>query len=131
MRKCNMLGAHFDSRQSDPALKRCPGNLDRQRVDKWLWHARVVRTRSAAAALAGAGLVRVNGVRIDAASWAVRSGDVITIALDRGVRVLKVLKFATRRDSSAMARGLYQELTLEPAPAPGLARSLAKVPSMR
>jgi ribosome-associated heat shock protein Hsp15 len=117
MRKCNTLGTHFDSRQTDFAQNRRPGNLDRQRVDKWLWHARVVRTRSAATALASAGLVRVNGVRIDAASRAVHPGDVITIALDRGVRVLKVLEFATRRGSSDMARGLYQELTLEAASA--------------
>ena len=40
--------------------------LDRQRIDKWLWHARVVRTRSAAAALAASGHVRVNGQRVDA-----------------------------------------------------------------
>ena len=46
-----------------------PGRtLDRQRIDKWLWHARVVRTRTAAAALAGSGHVRLNGARIDAAS---------------------------------------------------------------
>jgi len=61
----------------------------------------------------------------------VHPGDVITIALDRSVRVLKVLEFATRRGSSDMARGLYQELTLEAASAPGLACSLAKGPSMR
>jgi ribosome-associated heat shock protein Hsp15 len=35
--------------------------LDRQRLDKWLWHARVVRTRSAAAALAPTRHSRVNG----------------------------------------------------------------------
>jgi ribosome-associated heat shock protein Hsp15 len=105
--------------------------LDRQRIDKWLWHARVVRTRSAANALASAGLVRVNGVRIDAASRAVRLGDVITVPLDRGVRVLKVVKFAARRESFEMARGLYQELSREATPAPGSARSLAKAPSMR
>jgi ribosome-associated heat shock protein Hsp15 len=35
--------------------------LDRQRIDRWLWHARLVRTRGAAAALADAGYVRVNG----------------------------------------------------------------------
>ena len=46
--------------------------LDRQRIDKWLWHARVVRTRSAAAALCDAGLVRINGARID--SRAARCG---------------------------------------------------------
>ncbi len=40
---------------------------DRQRVDRWLWHARLVRTRVAAAALTEAGFVRVNGMRIDCA----------------------------------------------------------------
>ena len=65
--------------------------LDRQRIDKWLWHARVVRTRTAAAALAAAGHVRLNGARVDAPSRAVKAGDVVTVALDRTVRVLKVL----------------------------------------
>ena len=59
---------------------------DRQRIDKWLWHARLVRTRGAAAALAGSGHVRVNGARIDAPSRFVRIGDVITVALERTVR---------------------------------------------
>ena len=71
--------------------------MDRQRIDKWLWHARVVRTRSAAAALAASGHVRVNGERIDAPSRAVRSDDVVTVALDRTVRVLRVRRFAERR----------------------------------
>ena len=85
--------------------------MDRQRIDKWLWHARVVRTRSAAAALAGSGHVRVNGVRVDAASRPVRPGDVITVALDRRVRVLKVLGHAERRGSATEARPLYEDLS--------------------
>jgi ribosome-associated heat shock protein Hsp15 len=90
--------------------------LDRQRIDKWLWHARVVRTRSAAAALAGSGHVRVNGARVDAPSHPVRSGDVVTIALDRRVRVLKVLGHAERRGSAEDARPLYEDLSpMEPA----------------
>jgi ribosome-associated heat shock protein Hsp15 len=80
--------------------------LDRQRIDKWLWHARVVRTRSAAAALAASGHVRVNGQRIDAASRAVHVGDVVTVALDRTVRVLKVGGFAERRGAAESARAL-------------------------
>jgi ribosome-associated heat shock protein Hsp15 len=88
--------------------------LDRQRIDKWLWHARVVRTRSAAAALAASGHVRLNSQRIDAASQAVRAGDVVTIALDRSVRVLKVAGFAERRGSSDVARQTYEDLS--PAP---------------
>jgi ribosome-associated heat shock protein Hsp15 len=90
--------------------------LDRQRVDKWLWHARVVRTRSAAAALADAGLVRINGVRIDTSSRPVRPGDVVTIALDRKVRLLKVVGYAERRGSAEVARVLYEDLTPPPAP---------------
>ncbi len=98
--------------------------MDRQRIDKWLWHARVVRTRSQAAALAAAGYVRINGQRVDAPSRAVRPGDVITVALDRAVRVLRVVAFAERRGSADDARSLCE--TLEPAlpagrpPPPGL-----------
>jgi ribosomal 50S subunit-recycling heat shock protein len=83
---------------------------DRQRIDKWLWHARVVRTRSAAAALAAAGHVRINGQRIDAPSRAVRAGDVVTVALDRSVRVLKVLAFSERRGDAELARTLCRDL---------------------
>jgi ribosome-associated heat shock protein Hsp15 len=85
--------------------------LDRQRIDKWLWHARVVRTRSAAAALAASGHVRVNSQRVHAASHTVRAGDVVTVALDRTVRVLKVAGFAERRGSADAARPLYEDLS--------------------
>jgi len=91
-----------------------PALADRQRVDKWLWHARVVRTRAAAAALAAAGHVRINGQRVDAPSRPVKAGDVVTVALDRAVRVLKVLGFAERRGSAHDARGLCE--AIEPAP---------------
>lgn len=83
----------------------------RQRIDRWLWHARVVRTRGAASALAYAGYVRVNGARIDAPSRMVRGGDVITVALDRSVRVLKVTGFCERRGPAGSVKSLYQELT--------------------
>ena len=92
--------------------------MDRQRIDKWLWHARVVRTRTAAAALAASGHVRVNGQRIDVASRAVRPGDVVTVALDRSVRVLKVLAFAERRGGAESARALAEDLTPVPAQLP-------------
>ena len=84
---------------------------DRQRIDRWLWHARVVSTRGAAAALAASGHVRVNGVRIDAPSRMVRTGDVITVALERRVRVLKVGGFVERRGPARTAQFLYEELT--------------------
>ena len=83
---------------------------DRQRIDKWLWHARLVRTRGAAAALASSGYVRVNGARIRAPGRAVRIGDVITVALQHAVRVLKVRGFVERRGPAATGATLYEEL---------------------
>ena len=89
-----------------------PAEIDRQRIDRWLWHARLVRTRSDAAALAGSGYVRVNGMRIDAPGRMVRAGDVITVALDRRVRVVKVLGFRERRGPAGTGETLYEELTV-------------------
>jgi ribosome-associated heat shock protein Hsp15 len=83
---------------------------DRQRIDRWLWYARIVRTRSAAAALTVAGHVRVNGVRVVAPGRDIKCGDVVTVALDGGVRVLKVCGLASRRGNAAAARWLYEEL---------------------
>jgi ribosome-associated heat shock protein Hsp15 len=84
--------------------------LERQRIDRWLWHARLVRTRVAAAALAGAGFVRINGARIDAPGRMVRTGDVITVALDRRVRTVKVRGFAERRGPASSAAALYEDV---------------------
>jgi len=100
------LAGNFRSTASTGA----PLSTDRQRIDKWLWHVRVVRTRTAAAELATGGRVRVNGDRIDAASRPVRVGDVVTIALDR-VRVLKVTGFAERRGDATAASTLYEDLS--------------------
>jgi ribosome-associated heat shock protein Hsp15 len=84
---------------------------DRQRIDKWLWHARVVRARPDAAGLAAGGHVRVNGERIRAASHPVKADDVVTVALDRTVRVLKVTGFGERRGDAEAARKLFADLS--------------------
>jgi ribosome-associated heat shock protein Hsp15 len=84
--------------------------LERQRLDKWLWHARVVKARTSAAALVTAGHVRINGVREQAPGHAVKMGDVVTIGLDNSVRVLRVVGFAERRGDATAARVLYDDL---------------------
>ena len=87
---------------------------DRQRIDKWMWFARVVKTRTLAQKLAESGHVRVNGERVDAASRAVRAGDVLTIALDERVRVFAVKGFAARRGSAPEAQALYEDMSPPP-----------------
>ena len=88
--------------------------MERQRLDKWLWHARVVKARSSAAELVAAGHVRINGVREKAPGHSVKAGDVLTIGLDRTVRVLKVVGFAERRGDASAARVLYDDLQGRP-----------------
>ena len=71
----------------------------------------MVRTRSAAAALADAGFVRLNGKRVTAPSQLVRVGDVVTLALDRAVKVVQVDGFCEKRGAAPAARALYRDLT--------------------
>lgn len=70
----------------------------------------MVKARSSAAALVASGHVRVNGVRETSPGHGVKTGDVLTIALDRSVRVLRVLGFAERRGDATTARVLYDDL---------------------
>jgi len=96
------------SREDNASVKE--RQLDRQRLDKWLWHARVVKARTSAAALVEAGHVRINGARETAPGHAIKAGDVLTIGLDRTVRVLKVTGFSERRGDASSARVLYDDL---------------------
>jgi len=86
-----------------------------QRIDRWIWHARVVRTRSLAADLAESGRVRINGQRINAPARMVRAGGVLTIALHSSVKVLRAIGFAERRGSAREIAPLYEDLS-EPVP---------------
>jgi ribosome-associated heat shock protein Hsp15 len=81
---------------------------ERQRLDKWLWHARFARTRTLAAQLVTQGYVRVNGVRAEAPARSVKRGDVLTLALARTVAVIKVLDFVERRGPTEVAQRLYE-----------------------
>ena len=87
-----------------------PGEGDAQRLDKWLWHARFARTRGAAARLVESGHIRVNSTRATTCGRKVRVGDVLTIALERDVRVVRVIGCAPRREAAPLARGLYDDI---------------------
>jgi ribosome-associated heat shock protein Hsp15 len=89
-----------------------------QRIDKWLWFARVVKSRTMAQELATSGAVRINRIKNDSASRAVRVGDVLTIALDSGVRVLRIAAAGERRGPPAEARLLYEDLSPPAPPTP-------------
>ncbi|MFD1333120.1 RNA-binding S4 domain-containing protein [Methylopila musalis] len=83
---------------------------DRARLDVWLWRARVVKTRALAVRLVQSGHVRVNGQRITAAGRGVKAGDVLTIALESTVRVLRVADLGARRGPADEALSLFTDL---------------------
>jgi ribosome-associated heat shock protein Hsp15 len=86
---------------------------DSLRLDKFLWFARIVKTRSAAQALAEQGRIRIAGRVADRAHAPVRAGDVLTFAQRGQVRVLRIEALPARRGPPAEARLLYSELTSE------------------
>ncbi len=88
-----------------------------QRLDKWLWFARIVKSRTLAAEVVTHGKVRLNRTRVVKASQAVRAGDVLTIALRGRVHVLKVMAEGTRRGPPTEARQLYKDLSPPPSSA--------------
>ena len=87
---------------------------DRQRLDKWLWFARVVKTRELAAGLVESGKVRLNGQKTLKPGHGVKAGDVLTIVLNARVRVLHVEALAERRGPAEAARLLYREPGMSP-----------------
>jgi ribosome-associated heat shock protein Hsp15 len=92
-----------------------PGKAS-QRIDKWLWYARVAKSRSLAARLVTDGSVRVNRVKSGKASDLVKLGDVVTVTVHHRVRVLEVRLPGVRRGPAAEAEMLYADLTPPPPP---------------
>ena len=87
----------------------------RQRIDKWLFFSRAVKSRSLAAKLVVAGRVRINRDKAAQASDLVKPGDVLTITLDRRIFVWKVVAAGVRRGPAEEARTLYEDMSPPPA----------------
>lgn len=82
-----------------------------QRLDLWLWCARLAKTRAECARQVAAGSVRINRQPTDKPHARLRVGDVLTLALRDDVRVWRVLALAARRGPAAEARALYEDLS--------------------
>lgn len=87
------------------------GTPANQRLDKWLWFTRVIKSRTLAAGLVTDGRVRVNRERVVKPSQLVRAGDVVTVTVGARVRVLEVVAPGERRGPAAEAQQLYRDLT--------------------
>jgi ribosome-associated heat shock protein Hsp15 len=83
---------------------------DTLRLDKFLWYARIVKSRSLAQQMAEEGRLRISGRLVERAHCPVRVGDVLSFAQRGEVRVLKVEALPSRRGPPAEARALYVEV---------------------
>ena len=90
---------------------------DWQRLDKWLWHARVAKTRALCARIVETGGVRVNRLPTDKPHCKLRQGDVLTFAqggAERGIiRIWRVVALADRRGPASEARELFEDLSAQ------------------
>ncbi|HET7343037.1 MAG TPA: RNA-binding S4 domain-containing protein [Methylomirabilota bacterium] len=98
------------------------------RLDRWLWAARVFKTRSQAAQACDGGKVDVNAQAAKPAK-SLRPGDTIRVTLPQGRRrILKVAALDERRGSATVARALYEDLTPPEPPRPRWATPPLRLP---
>ncbi len=82
-----------------------------QRIDRWLWFTRFVKTRALAQRLVVKGKVRVNRLRITKPSQTVSPGDVVSFMNRDHIKVVEVVAIGTRRGPAREARTLYSEIS--------------------
>ncbi len=79
------------------------------RLDRWIWHARFVKTRGIAQKLIRTGGVRLNGQRCESPAARLAPGDVLTLSLPSRVLVVEVRALTARRGPATEAATLYRD----------------------
>jgi ribosome-associated heat shock protein Hsp15 len=87
-----------------------PAAPDPLRVDRWLWAARLFKTRSLASKAAAGGQVKIDDVVVKPARL-VRPGDSIDAVTPGGRRVVEVVALSDKRGSATQAQALYIDHT--------------------
>ncbi len=100
------------------------GAPDRQRLDRWLWFARMFKSRTLAQKFIASGAVRVDKERVTSPDHRIGSGAVLTFVLHDRIRVLRVIAPGTRRGPASEAQTLYEDLSPEHKPAETAARPI-------
>ena len=107
--------------------------MEKQRLDKWLFFSRAVKSRTLAQKLIETGAIRVNSERTDRTDHKVGAGDVLTMTVHTRLLVWRILDPGTRRGPAPEAALLYEDLSPPPAPrtAPTRPRHGTPAPAVR
>ena len=90
--------------------------MKKQRLDKWLFFSRAVKSRTLAQKLIETGAIRVNSERTERSDHTVGAGDVLTMTIHDQLRVWRILAAGERRGPVPEAQGLYEDLSPPPLP---------------
>ena len=90
--------------------------MEKQRLDRWLFFSRAVKSRTLAQKLIETGAIRVNSERTDKADLKVGPGDVLTMTVHSRLLVWRILDAGERRGPATEAATLYEDLSPPPVP---------------
>lgn len=90
--------------------------MEKQRLDKWLFFSRAVKSRTLAQKLIEAGSIRVNSERTERTDHKVGPGDVLTMTVHERLLVWRILDAGERRGPATEAAALYEDLSPPPIP---------------
>lgn len=83
----------------------------KERLDRFLFFARAIKSRTLAQKFIESGAVRVNSERTDRSDFKIGAGDVLTMALHNRIVVWRIIAPGTRRGPATEAQGLYEDLS--------------------
>ena len=84
--------------------------MSEQRIDNWLYRVRLAKTRSISQRIIKEGNIRINKYKIYKPSIKIKSGDIITINLNKQTLVVLVNGFTKRRLDYKNAQEHYKVL---------------------
>jgi ribosome-associated heat shock protein Hsp15 len=89
-----------------------PGtSLHKERLDKFLFFSRAVKSRTLAQKIIETGAIRVNSERVTAPDRKVGAGDVLTMQLHGRIAVWRIIDAGTRRGPASEAQSLYEDIS--------------------
>ena len=86
--------------------------LSEQRIDNWLFRARILKSRAKAQKIISKGLIKINKIKIEKSSVKIKAGDIVTLIEVNKIIILSVENFANKRLSAKEASMLYKEIKI-------------------
>ncbi|WP_338721112.1 RNA-binding S4 domain-containing protein [Devosia sp. XK-2] len=90
--------------------------LRKERLDRFLFFSRAVKSRTLAQKIIESGAIRVNSEKTERTDYKVGAGDVLTMSLNNRIVVWRILDCGTRRGPATEAQTLYEDMSPPPVP---------------